>query len=256
MLLTVVPLVLGHEHGWPLWGWLSIAAGGILFAAFARIEHTTEKHGGTPLPLRPPTPHPRRHPAAVTLLLTMTAYARIPLHPRPLPPRHRPAGRQRTRLHRPPTPDSSSSPAPPPSPRQPNWQKPRHAHAPLPALAMPVVAAAYLALGWAQHEHANQGVVMAALAAVGIPLGAAYSPVMALGLRKVAPGDAPDAGGLLATVTQFGQVLGVAVFGSLYLGQAGQRRPATPHGSPHSAWPPHPSRPPHQPPPSAGTRRA
>lgn len=231
MLLTVVPLVLGHEHGWPLWGWLSMAAGGILFAVFARIEHTTENHGGTPLVSGRLLRTQGVTPAAVTLLLTMTAYAgflfTLALYLQGTGPAGHDNGRGYTALHAGLVFVSGAAAFALVSL---NWQKiPARFHALLPALAMPVVAAAYLALGWAQHEHANQAVVMAALAAVGIPLGAAYSPVMALGLRKVAPGDAADAGGLLATVTQFGQVLGVAVFGSLYLGQAGS-------GAGHAAW--------------------
>ncbi|UGQ12857.1 hypothetical protein LO772_04350 [Yinghuangia sp. ASG 101] len=44
---------------------------------------------------------------------------------------------------------------------------------------------------------------------------------MSLGLRRVSPVDAPDASGLLTTATQVGQVLGVAVSGSVSLARAG-----------------------------------
>jgi hypothetical protein len=98
------------------------------------------------------------------------------------------------------------------------WQKlPARWFPVLPAVAMPPVAASYAGLAWAQHEGAPQAVLMAAFGAVGLTLGAAFSPVMALGLRRVPPAEAPDASGVLATVMQFGQVLGVAVFGTVFL---------------------------------------
>ncbi len=51
----------------------------------------------------------------------------------------------------------------------------------------------------------------------GIGLGVAFSPTIAFGLRHVPVAEAGDAAGLLAMVTQLGQVIGVAAFGSLYL---------------------------------------
>jgi len=48
-------------------------------------------------------------------------------------------------------------------------------------------------------------------------LGVAYSPVMTLALRRVPMALASDASGLMVTMIQLGQVLGVALFGTLYL---------------------------------------
>jgi predicted MFS family arabinose efflux permease len=55
------------------------------------------------------------------------------------------------------------------------------------------------------------------LAASGFGFGYAYSPILSLVLRHVAPEHAPDASGLLVTVVQLGQVVGVATFGTLFL---------------------------------------
>jgi MFS family permease len=51
----------------------------------------------------------------------------------------------------------------------------------------------------------------------GLGFGYAYSPILSLVLRHVAPEHAPDASGLLVTTVQLGQVVGVATFGTLFL---------------------------------------
>src|SRR5256714_2562156 len=38
VLLFVVPLVLGHEEHWPVWGWVSLGASAVLFGLFALVE--------------------------------------------------------------------------------------------------------------------------------------------------------------------------------------------------------------------------
>src|SRR5258705_4959770 len=52
----------------------------------------------------------------------------------------------------------------------------------------------------------------------GLGFGSSFSPLLTLALTHVAPADAADASGLLTTVTQLAQVVGVATLGSLYLG--------------------------------------
>jgi hypothetical protein len=59
--------------------------------------------------------------------------------------------------------------------------------------------------------------VYVAYAGVGAGLALAFSPTLTRALATVRPEDAADASGLLATVTQIGQLLGVAVFGTLFL---------------------------------------
>jgi hypothetical protein len=56
--------------------------------------------------------------------------------------------------------------------------------------------------------------------AIGVGLGVAFSPALAFGLRHVPLTEAGDAAGLLAMVTQLGQVIGVAAFGTLYFSAA------------------------------------
>jgi hypothetical protein len=56
-----------------------------------------------------------------------------------------------------------------------------------------------------------------AFVAVGSGLSLAFSPTLTGALARVRQQDAADASGLLVTVTQLGQVIGVAVFGTLFL---------------------------------------
>src|SRR4051812_30704375 len=49
VLLLVLPLVLGHEEHWPLWGWLSLAASGPAFLGFVLVERRLHRRGGSPL---------------------------------------------------------------------------------------------------------------------------------------------------------------------------------------------------------------
>jgi hypothetical protein len=52
---------------------------------------------------------------------------------------------------------------------------------------------------------------------VGAGLALAFSPTLTKALATVRAEDAADASGLLATVTQLGQLIGVAAFGTLFL---------------------------------------
>lgn len=54
----------------------------------------------------------------------------------------------------------------------------------------------------------------------GAGMGAAFSPLLTNALVRVPLSEAADASGLLTTTVQLGQVVGVAVFGSLFLSLA------------------------------------
>ncbi len=51
----------------------------------------------------------------------------------------------------------------------------------------------------------------------GLAFGLSYGPVFGMTLSKVPVTDAADASGVLITMLQLGQVLGVALLGTLYL---------------------------------------
>jgi hypothetical protein len=65
-----------------------------------------------------------------------------------------------------------------------------------------------------------QAPVWAAMAAVGLGLGLSVSPLLTRSLADVPAVLAADASGLLTTTVQLGQLLGVAVVGSVYLSRA------------------------------------
>ena len=80
---------------------------------------------------------------------------------------------------------------------------------------------------------------------MGVFAGCAYGPLFASALNRVEPRDAADASGVMVTVIQLGQVVGVAAFGTLFLDALSPQRPeparpGTPSRSPRSAWPPRP----------------
>jgi hypothetical protein len=75
-----------------------------------------------------------------------------------------------------------------------------------------------LASGWVLRDGQAGGPAMyVAFAALGAGLSLAFSPVLTGALSSVRQGDAADASGLLATVTQRGRLIGVATFGTLLL---------------------------------------
>ncbi|MFL6076334.1 MAG: MFS transporter [Mycobacteriales bacterium] len=49
VLLAVVPLVLGRDLHWPVWGWVCLAASLVGLARFAAVQRRTARRGGHPL---------------------------------------------------------------------------------------------------------------------------------------------------------------------------------------------------------------
>lgn len=73
-------------------------------------------------------------------------------------------------------------------------------------------------VGLAFHGGGDGGVQRyVAYAGAGAGLALAFSPTFTGALATVRPEEAADASGLLATVTQLGQLIGVAAFGTLFL---------------------------------------
>lgn len=49
LLCLIGPLLFGHDVGWAPWLWAVMAAGGVILAAFLKLEHTVARAGGMPL---------------------------------------------------------------------------------------------------------------------------------------------------------------------------------------------------------------
>jgi hypothetical protein len=102
----------------------------------------------------------------------------------------------------------------------------------LAAAGLLVAAAAFAGLGLVLRGGGHGGPLLyVCLLVLGAGLALGFSPTFTLALSKVAPQDAADASGLLATVTQLGQLIGVAALGTLYLNRLGAPGP---HPSAHA----------------------
>lgn len=210
--LLTVPLVLGQEEHWPLWSWLSLAAAALAFALFLGYESRLARRGGAPLI----APRVLRHPGiglAVFRLLAVMAVNAGFLFSLTL---HIQGGLGYSALR------AGLTFAPtavvfglagltwrkwPAS-----WQ--RHL---IPG-GFVLTGLSVTGVGLALHGGSHGGAgLYAAFAGVGVGLALAFNPTLTGALATVRPEDAADASGLLATVTQLGQLLGVAAFGALFL---------------------------------------
>ncbi|OUC96442.1 MFS transporter [Streptosporangium minutum] len=206
--LLVVPLVLGHEQSWPLWGWAAMAAS----VAFAGVFVLMERRAAAPLvPVRV-----LRAPGVVTSALAvfgvMATYGgflfALALH------LQGPLGDSPLRAGLTFVPAAAAFAV-----VSLNWRRiPGHLHRRMIISSFGLAALGYLglalALGGGGH---GLPFLWVALAVTGAGLGGAFSPVLTVALTHVAPEDASDTSGLFVMVTQLGQVVGVATFGTLYL---------------------------------------
>ncbi len=214
VLLVVLPLVLGHEAGWPPFSFGCIAAGVLLGAGFVLVERRVAARGGNPLlnldVLRAPGLAPALAALAVTqlayggLLFAFTLYLQAGLGDTALRAgltyvpmaatfglvgycwRWLPAGARRVIV---------------------------------PA-GLTVSALAYLGVAAGVRGGTQGGSLPFTLAAAGLGLGLSVGPLLTQALAHVPPPRAADASGLLTTTVQLGQLMGVAVLGSVYLSRA------------------------------------
>ncbi|MFC1416473.1 MFS transporter [Streptacidiphilus cavernicola] len=210
--LLVVPLVLGHEEHWPLWGWLALGAGVLMFGLFGLVERRVAARGGSPLIRGRVLRAPGLLTAGGGLLLTMGSFGgfmfAMALHVQ--------AGLGLSPLRAglvflPMTVGFGLSGM--------HWQRlPKRFHPVLPAVALAVSGLGYLGVGLMLREGERIGVgVEALMLPLGLIAGSAYGPLMGRALARVAPADAADASGVVITMIQLGSVVGVAVLGTLFL---------------------------------------
>ncbi|CCB74338.1 MULTISPECIES: MFS transporter [Streptomycetaceae] len=207
-----VPLVLGREYGWPAWTWGSLAVSAVCFGAFAVAETRLARRGGAPLISGRVLRAPGMPVAVARIGLTMAANAAFLL----TFALHFQGGLGYRPAHAgllfAPTAVAFGA-------FSLNWGRlPGRWHpwlAPAGALA---AAVACLLSGFALRGGGGGGPLLhGALVLLGLGMGGAYSPTLTRALATVRTEDAADASGLLVTVTQLGQLIGVATFGSLYL---------------------------------------
>jgi MFS family permease len=226
--LIVLPLVLGHEEGWPWWVPAGIAAGLALAVAFVGIERRVAARGGDPLLKLDVLGSPGIVSGLGATVITMIAYGgflfTLSLHLQS----GLGDGALRAGLTFAPAAAAFGLCGF-------YWRKlpERWQHVLTPAgLGAAAVAEVVLGLDLRSGTHGGPWLPVVLLA-LGAALGLGYSPLVTHSLARVPLADAADASGLLTTTLQLGQVIGVAVFGSLFLSlaaRAGQPGlPASPH---------------------------
>ncbi|GIG62823.1 MFS transporter [Longispora fulva] len=207
VLLLVVPLVLGHENGWPVWGWVSMAAAVPVLGLFALLQ----RRSAAPLVPGRLLRVPGFVPAAASIFAQTGTYAAFLL----AQTLHLQGGRGFTAMMAGVAfiPGAAAFAA-----VSLNWRRvPARWHAAMTLGGLVVAAGSLAALGPVTgHATAWYDLALTGLG-IGAGLGAAFGPMMAAALRNMPVTDAGEAAGLLAMVTQLGQVVGVATIGTLYL---------------------------------------
>src|SRR4029077_3972596 len=215
VLLLVVPLVLGHEQGWPAWTFGSLGLSVIAIVVFALIERSVERKGGAPLIAERVLRAPGMPAALVAIVLALASYGgflftftqhlQIGLRDSPLQ-----AGLTFVAM-------ALGFPL-----ASLNWRRLPVAWHQLVIPAGCIIAVVGYSLTAIAASSGGDGgpLLPVALFVAGFGQGMAASPILTVALSKVAPQDAADASGVVTTVIQLGLVLGVATFGSVFLNQA------------------------------------
>ena len=214
VLLVVLPLVLGHEAGWPPVSFGCIAAGVLLGAGFVLVERRVAARGGDPLLNLDVLRAPGLPPGLVALAVTQVAYGGL-LFAFTL---YLQAGLG----------DSALRAGLTYVPMAATFGLVGYCWRRLPAGARRVIvpagltvsALAYLGVSAGVRAGTQGGSLPFALAAAGLGLGLSVGPLLTQALAHVPPARAADASGLLTTTVQLGQLMGVAVLGSVYLSRA------------------------------------
>ena len=217
VLAFVLPLVLGQPLGWPVWGWVLLAASAGLFVLLGLVERRVGARGRQPILPRsllglPGMPaglgglfaammvfggwlfglalqlqdglgeSPLR--AGLTFVPCGVAFALVSLNWRRLPPRY---------------------------------------HGGVVMTGFAITGAGLLWSGWLLHSGGTGGSwLYVALAVVGGGMAGAFGSMMTRVLSRVPVAIAADASGVIVTVNQLGIVTGIAAFGALYLNIAGK----------------------------------
>ncbi|MEV2249612.1 MFS transporter [Streptomyces sp. NPDC050147] len=210
--LLTVPLVLGQQEGWPLWSWLSLGAAVLLFASFCGYESRLARGGGAPLisprVLRIPGMGLAVFRIAVVMgvnagfLFVLTLHIQGGLGYSAL----------RAGLTFAPTAVVFGVVGL-------TWRRwPGALQRALIPGGFALTAASAVAVGLLLRDGGEGGPwLYVAFVGIGAGLSLGFSPTLTRALSTVRPEEAADASGLLSTVAQLGQLIGVACYGALFL---------------------------------------
>ncbi len=216
VLAFVLPLLFGHQQGWPLWTWLSLGGSVLLFAVFAAVQSRVAH------PLMPGRLFRVRGlvVGAITMFAMMVSYGgylfSVALH------LQTGLGYSPLRAGLTFVPMALCFGA-----ASLNWRRlPARWHDVMIPIGLTAAAASLAVIAAILHADGAPDIwFFVAQVPFGIGSGLAFSPLMGKALAGVAPADASDASGLVTTTVQLAQVVGVAGVGSLYLSLIGS------HGS-------------------------
>ncbi|MGH3245691.1 MAG: MFS transporter, partial [Trebonia sp.] len=216
VLALVLPLVLGQPLGWPLWGWLLLAASIAAFALLGVVERRVGARGGQPILPRSLLGLPGMVAGLGGLFASMVVFGgwlfglalelQDGLGESPL----------RAGLTFVPCGVAFAIVSL-------NWRRlPARYHERLPMAGFVVTAAGLVWSGLVLNDGGTGGVwLYVALAVAGAGMAGAFGALMGRVLSQVPVAIAADASGVVVTVNQMGIVIGIAAFGSLYLNRAG-----------------------------------
>ncbi|HYY78603.1 MAG TPA: MFS transporter [Actinomycetes bacterium] len=220
VLLVVLPLVLGHQQGWPTWTFVSLAAGVLLAGVFVQVERSVAARGGDPLLNLRVLASPGLAAGLAALAAAMVAYGGF-LFTLAL---HLQLGLGDSALRA----GLTFAPGAAAFGAMGYWWRrlPSRVHHALSPAGFLAGALAYLGLAADLHAGTRGGPwLLVLLVGYGAAFGVAFSPLVSQALVHVPREEAADASGLLTTTIQLSQVIGVAVFGSLFLTLAAHPRP-------------------------------
>lgn len=224
--LIVLPLVLGHEQGWPLWTFVAMAAGLLLAILFVAVERRVAARGGDPLLNLAVLRVPGVTAGLLSVLFGMTAYGGFLFSMAVHLQSGLGDGALRAGLTFLPAGIGFGFFGY-------YWRRllPQRTHHVLTPIGFGFAAAGYALIALILWGGTHGGLALPlALLMTGAVMGIAFSPMVTNSLVHVPLSEAADASGLLTTALQLGQVVGVATLGSLFLtldGGAGPERSGT-----------------------------
>jgi len=212
ILALVVPLVLGHDEHWPVWGWILLAATLPLLALFLTVERRVAARGASPILPGHVLRMPGIKPSMVLIFLVLVVYAGNLFATAIYLQGSLGFSALKTGLAFAPCAASFGLVSY-------YWRKiPAHLIRRL-AVAGLLIAVAAMAAQIPMFKDGGYGGVWFYLVQLvfGFGVGLGNAPTMTLALLTVPVSDAADASGLLATNAQLAQVVGISTLGTLYL---------------------------------------
>lgn len=221
VLLVVLPLIFGRAEGWPAWTWVCLVASLPAFGVFIATQWRESARGGSPLLNLHVLVRPAISLGLLTLLVaTGTYYALLFTLAQYLQ-----QGLGRSALF------SGLILVP--------WvaafgvagqlvrRLPTRVDPLVPFVGCLLLTASYLAISISLFtDQRNDAMLIVLFAAGGLGLGTQYISLIGHLTNAVSPRYAPDISGASTTTLQVGGALGVAAFGTLYLGLSSQPGPA------------------------------